>query len=64
MTGWVAFAAVFTCDDSCVVFSARHLRDPRFFKVLHGPRQPRLEDERPVAELSELTETKSEQPVL
>lgn len=64
MTGWVAFAAVFTCDDSCVVFSTRHLRDPRFFKVLHRPRQPRLEDESPVAELTKLTKTKCEQSVL
>lgn len=52
--------AVFTCDDGSVVLATGHLTDTPPPEVLHGPRQPRLEDERPVAELAELTQTKRE----
>lgn len=57
-------AAVLTCDDSRVVFSTGHLTDTPLFEVLDGLRQPRLEDERPVAELPELPETEREHVVL
>ncbi len=56
--------AVLTCDDSSVVFSTGHLTNSSSLEVLDGPRQPRLEDERPVTELSELTEAKREHVIL
>lgn len=60
----VALAAVFTRDDGRMVFSTRHLTDAPLFKVLHGPGQPRLEDEGPVAELPVLPQAEGDQPVL
>lgn len=57
-------AAILTCDDGSVVFSAGHLTDSALFEVLDGPWQPRLEDERPVSELSELPEAEREHIVL
>lgn len=55
---------VATCDDRRVVFAAGHLQDTPLFKVLHGPRQRRLEDERPVTELPELPEAEREHVVI
>lgn len=56
--------AAFTCDDGSVVLAAGHLTDTPPPEVLYGPRQPRLKDERPVAELAELTQTKREHVIL
>lgn len=53
-----------TCDDSRVVFSAGHHTDSTLLEVLDRTRQPRLEDKRPVTELSELTEAERVHVVL
>ena len=47
-----------------MVLAARHQTDPTLPEVLDRTRQPRLEDERPVTELSELTEAERVDVVL
>lgn len=53
-----------TCDDGGVVFSAGHMTDAPLLEVADGPRHSSLEVERPVTELSELTQTEGEDGVL
>jgi len=53
-----------TCDDGGVVFSAGHVTHSALLEVLDRLGEPRLEGERAVAELSELTEAEGEHIVL
>lgn len=53
-----------TCDQGCVVLATGHLADTPPFEVLHRPRQPRLEDEGAVAQLTILTKAKGEDVIL